>query len=136
MCTLWLRHRRICPEQLPRGYCADLNFCLSKSSFSCCSVVASFCCISSAVPLVTPQASGLDIEGLYGLPEAIRRFCQNSFLALQNKNTYQDHNPPETHKRIPNTASELLLVSKSMAKNMCLLIRLRHFSPLKSLDLL
>lgn len=90
LCMLRPRQRRIHPKWWPCGYCADLNFCFSKSSFSCCSLVASFCCINSEVPLVTPQASGLDIEGLYGLPEAIRRFCQYSFLALWNQNTHQD----------------------------------------------
>ncbi|XP_032759923.1 betaine--homocysteine S-methyltransferase 1-like [Rattus rattus] len=60
----------------------ESDFCvpvIRQSALSCCSVVASFCCISSAAPFVTSQASGLDIEGL---PEAIRRFCPYSFLAL------------------------------------------------------
>lgn len=43
---------------------------LSNRAFSCSWEVASFCCIRSAWPLVTPQLSGVDIEGHMGRPDA------------------------------------------------------------------
>lgn len=135
-CTLWPGPGGIRPEPLACGYCADLNFCFSKSALSCCSVVASFCCISSAAPFVTPQASGLDIEGLYGLPEAIRRFCQYSFLALRKQSTHEDPQYPHSeHTKVPrNTLRVFISLWKSDYE--CVLINSEWgVSPLKPLGL-
>lgn len=54
----------------------QLVFDLSNSCLSCSLEVASFCCMRSAWPLVTPQLSGVDIEGHRGRPEAGFRFSQ------------------------------------------------------------
>lgn len=55
---------------------AHCDLALSKTACSCSLVVASFCCIRSVWPLVTPQLSGLDNKGQKGRPEAGFRFSQ------------------------------------------------------------
>lgn len=57
-------------------YIQDLASDLANSGRSWSWVVASFCCIRSGWPLVTPQQSGLDMDGQNGRPEAGFSFSQ------------------------------------------------------------
>jgi len=64
----------------------DLTFfCISSTCFISWELVASLCCISSVWPLVTPQPSGVDMDGHDGRPDAGEMFSQYSRWDLEDK---------------------------------------------------
>lgn len=76
-CEKWLRSLSFIHRLQWPAHAEVLDFfCISNTCFISWVVVASLCCSRSEWPLVTPQHSGVDIDGHLGRPEAGDRFSQ------------------------------------------------------------
>lgn len=74
------------------AHAEDLDFfCISSTCFISWVLVASLCCSRSAWPLVTPQPSGVDMDGHLGRPEAGASCSQYSRRDLEEIKTQITH---------------------------------------------